>query len=58
MFAIIMSGAIVLVGAWLTVTQNDAMMGVWGAMLLVLGMTFLGFNVYAHRKGFRLRRRR
>ena len=58
MVAILFSVALVVAGAWLTVSQDDAAMGPWGAMLLVLGVTFLLFNVYAHRSGFRLRRRR
>jgi len=33
-------------------------MGLLGAMLLVLGVTFLAVNLYMHRQGFRMRRRR
>ena len=33
-------------------------MGILGAMLLVLGLTFLGVNLYMHVQGFRMKRRR
>ena len=38
--------------------ENDSDMGLLGAMLLVLGATFLFTNLYLHRKGFRVRRRK
>ena len=38
--------------------ENASDMGVLGAMLLVLGLTFLGVNLYMHVQGFRTKRRR
>ena len=52
MAGIIVSLAIVAVGLYLTMSENDSDMGLLGAMLLVLGVTFLFTNVYLHRKGF------
>jgi hypothetical protein len=54
---IIVSLGIVGAGLWLTVSQNDAMMGAFGAMLLFLGATFLGVNLYLRHRGLRTRRR-
>jgi hypothetical protein len=58
MVGIIASVGIVVAGLYLTISQNDSEMGMLGAMLLVLGLTFLGVNFYMHRHGFRMRRRR
>ena len=58
MAGIIVSLAIVAVGLWLTMSENYSDMGLLGAMLLFLGGTFLFTNVYLHRKGFRVRRRK
>ena len=60
MGAIIVSIGIAAVGLWLTMTENDALMGAWGAMLMFLGATFLGVNLYLRWQGFdtRMRRRR
>jgi hypothetical protein len=55
---IIVSLAIVAVGLYLVMTENNSDMGLLGAMLLVLGATFLVVNLYMHRQGFRMRRRR
>ena len=56
MAGIIVSLGIVAAGLYLTMSENDSDMGLLGAMLLVLGVTFLRVNVYMHRKGFRIRR--
>ncbi len=53
MVAIIVSLAIVAAGLWLTFAENASDMGVFGAMLLVLGMTFLSVNLYMRARGFR-----
>jgi Na+/phosphate symporter len=58
MVAIVVSLAIVAAGLWLTFAENASDMGVFGAMLLVLGMTFLSVNLYMRARGFRMRRRR
>ena len=58
MAGIIVSLAIVAVGLWLTLSENYSDMGLLGAMLMVLGGTFLVTYVYLHRKGFHVRRRR
>jgi len=58
MVGIVVSLFVVAAGAWLVVGQNATEMGQLGAMLLVLGTLFLMLNVYLHRKGFRIRRRR
>jgi drug/metabolite transporter (DMT)-like permease len=55
---IIVSLAIVAGGLYLVMTENNSDMGLLGAMLLVLGATFLAVNLYMHRQGFRMRRRR
>jgi drug/metabolite transporter (DMT)-like permease len=55
---IIVSLAIVAGGLYLVMTENNTDMGLLGAMLLVLGATFLAVNLYMHRQGFRMRRRR
>ena len=58
MVGIIVSLGIVAGGLYLVMSDNNSEMGLLGAMLLVLGATFLFANVYLHRKGFRVRRRR
>ena len=58
MGAIIVSLGSGAAGLFLTVTQNDAAIGALGAMLLFLGATFLGVNIYLRRRGFHVRRRR
>ena len=58
MVGIIVSLGIVAGGLYLTMTENNSDMGLLGAMLLVLGVTFLAVNLYMHRQGFRMRRRR
>ena len=58
MAGIIVSLGIVAVGLYLTMSENSSDMGLLGAMLLVLGVTFLAVNLYMHRQGFRMRRRR
>jgi hypothetical protein len=55
---IIVSLGIVAAGLYLTMSENNSDMGLLGAMLLVLGATFLAVNLYMHRQGFRMRRRR
>jgi hypothetical protein len=56
--AIIVSLAILGAGLWLTVGENASQMGAFGAMLLVLGATFLSVNLYLRSKGVGVRRRR
>jgi hypothetical protein len=56
--AIIVSLAVVAAGLWLTLGQNATEMGAFGAMLLVLGLTFLSFNLYLRSRGVRTGRRR
>jgi hypothetical protein len=55
---IIVSLAIVATSVYLVLGYAGPEMELLGAMLLVLGATFLFVNVYLHRKGFRVRRRR
>jgi hypothetical protein len=43
---------------YLVTGQAGPEMELLGAMLLVLGATFLFTNVYLHRKGFSVRRRK
>jgi hypothetical protein len=54
---IIVSLALVAAGLWLTIGQNTADMGGFGAMLLVLGATFLVVNLALRMRGFRMKRR-
>lgn len=42
MVAVLVSVGIVAAGLWLTMSENASDMGILGAMLLVLGPTFLG----------------
>lgn len=58
MVGILVSLGIVGAGLWLTMSENASDMGILGAMLLVLGLTFLGVNLYMHVQGFRMKRRR
>ena len=58
MAGIIVSLAIVATAVYLVMGQAGPEMELLGAMLLVLGATFLFTNVYLHRKGFRVRRRK
>jgi hypothetical protein len=58
MVGIVFSAAMLAVGLYLTMSQNYSDMGLFGAMLLVLGATFLAVNIYMHRHGFRMPRRR
>ena len=58
MVGIIVSLGIVAGGLYLTMSENNSDMGLLGAMVLVLGATFLVVNLYMHRQGFRMRRRR
>ena len=58
MVGIIVSLGIVAGGLYLVMSENSSDMGLLGAMLLVLGVTFLAVNLYMHRQGFRMRRRR
>ena len=58
MVGIIVSLALVAVGLWLTIGQNASDMGGFGAMLLVLGATFLLVNLALRMRGFRMKRRR
>ena len=58
MGGIIVSLAIVATAVYLVMGQAGPEMELLGAMLLVLGATFLFTNIYLHRKGFRMRRRR
>ena len=55
---IIVSLAIVATAVYLVMGQAGPEMELLGAMLLVLGATFLFTNVYLHRKGFSVRRRK
>jgi hypothetical protein len=55
---IVFAAAMVAAGLYLTLAENSSDMGLIGAMLLVLGVTFLVVNVYMHRHGFRMPRRR
>jgi hypothetical protein len=55
---ILVSLGIVAAGGYLVTGAAGPEMELLGAMLLVLGATFLFVNVYLHRKGFRMRRRR
>jgi hypothetical protein len=57
-FGIAFAAAMLAVGLYLTMAENNSDMGLFGAMLLVLGATLLAVNVYMHRQGFRMRRRR
>ena len=58
MVGIIVSLGIVAGGLYLVMSENSSDMGLLGAMLLMLGATFLAVNLYMHRQGFRMRRRR
>jgi tellurite resistance protein TehA-like permease len=58
MVGILVSLGIVGAGLWLTMSENASDMGILGAMLLVLGLTFLAVNLYMHVHGFRMKRRR
>ena len=58
MAGIIVSLGIVAGGLYLVMSENSSDMGLLGAMLLMLGATFLAVNLYMHRQGFRMRRRR
>ena len=58
MLSIVFSLAVVVVGAWFALGYNNTDMGLLGAMLLMLGTIFLLANVYLHRKGLRVTRRR
>ena len=58
MVGILVSLGIVGAGLWLTMSENASDMGILVAMLLVLGLTFLGVNLYMHVHGFRMKRRR
>jgi len=55
---IVFSAAMLVVGLYLVMAQNNTDMGLFGAMLLVLGGTFLAVNLYMRRHGFRMPRRR
>jgi hypothetical protein len=55
---ILVSLGIVAAAVALVMGVGGAEMELLGAMLLVLGATFLFTNVYLYRKGFRVRRRR
>ena len=58
MVGIIVSLGIVATAVYLVMGQAGPEMELLGAMLLVLGVTFLAVNLYMHRQGFRMRRRR
>lgn len=58
MVGIVFSAAMLAVGLYLVMAENSSDMGIFGAMLLVLGATFLAANLYMHRQGFRMPRRR
>jgi hypothetical protein len=55
---IVFAAAMVAAGIYLTLAENSSDLGLIGAMLLVLGATFLAVNIYMHRQGFRMPRRR
>jgi Na+/phosphate symporter len=58
MVGIVVSLAVVTAGLWLIFVENDSDMGLFGAMILVLGLTFLSVNLFLRARGFRMRRRR
>ena len=58
MAGIAFAAAMLVVGLYLVMAENNSDMGLFGAMLLVLGGTLFAVNLYMHRKGFRMKRRR
>ena len=58
MVGIVFSAAMLVVGLYLVMVENNSDIGLFGAMLLVLGGTFLAVNLYMRRYGFRMPRRR
>jgi hypothetical protein len=55
---ILFAAGMLAVGLYLVMAENNSDMGLFGAMLLVLGATLLVANLYMHRHGFRMPRRR